>query len=427
MSTDAPVKLSFLAPIAVMGMPLSPGPGQPPSGRPLARLAARGGKACFEWVFQHGAVAVLADKMPSSAPTRGDSEYGDYEFTTSVKTSEGKTLQVTLRSSSAMLDAVVKGTAAPTTYEHNGQTYNIVGSIEHTIAFDGISAWSVTMPLMLISLVPASFLSKVAYKNFLKPIISSMYKGIRKALRTEVSKSFDAMALEAAADVAAAEATLTEEVIAEAAVDATLSLETGGLALIGVVALIALQIAAGLLFHPSYHGLLIYNFTEYALEWGPPHVNEGKITLEPVTDTTGDTPLRTLPPMSKSSPSKFIAPVNTASMAEGNLYSDSQVHGVDWGMASTVQDPASGAALAQIAALWNVPLDKSNAIGLARNISQGKLSDWMKDKDARHETTSQQITFPVGYSRIVVSNSIDYLHDKHPMSPDSDDKGYIYR
>lgn len=282
------------------------------------------------------------------------------------------------------------------------------------------------MPLMLLSSVPMAVLGKVGYKAFLKPIISKVYQGVRAALTTEVEAAMDEAALTVAAEAAAEVADIGELVLEEAAIDATLSLETGGLAMIGFVGLIAVQVGIMLVIHPSYHQLLIYNFTGYDLHWGDPELkNSATITQQPVTDTTGATPQRTLPAMTVTSPSPFIAPVNTASMAQFNVYSDSEVHGVKWGLSIHIYEPGTTKAVANpVGVMWDIPLGGQNSIGVSSGVSQSELDDWVSDQEGKHKEHSRSKSVGAG---IIAINSIDHLQGKHPMSLGSDDTGYIYR
>lgn len=282
---------------------------------------------------------------------------------------------------------------------------------------------------MLINSVPMSILGKIGFKNFLSPIIKRMYRGIRKALTTELKADVKLAEIEGVAEAAAAETAISEEVIEEVAVEATLSLETGGLAMIGFVALIAVQVALRLLLHPSFHQLAVYNFTDYTLRWPPPCLlYKSEITLEPVINTTGDIPANTLPPMSLSSPSPFITPVNTAAMAEWSVYSDSQFRGVKWGFSFGLYDPSTNREVGRVGAMWDIPLDASNSIGLQPGIPQNDLEHWIEHMEGRNKDPVVGVSLGTSNGKqIRVTNGIDYLHDQHPMSPGSKDKGYIYR
>lgn len=414
--------LPFIVPIATMGMPMAtPGPNQPISGYDSVMDASGGHSECFDWVFQYGAVQQLAEALPDNIPVDPNSEYGDYYFETEVDD-----IQINMRSYTTLDEDVVNGSTTPDTYEQDGKTYNIVGSVEHTIAFSNVSGWTVTLPIMLLGSVPLTVLGKVGYSAFLKPMLSCIYKGVKQALVSDVEEGMTEAAIEAAADVAAEAADVTELVLEEAAVDASLSLETGGLALIGFVGLLAVEMGFIFLLHPSYHQLIVYNFTNYDLNWGDPDLkHDAEFTMEPVTDTSGTTMEQTLPAMSNSSPSPFIAPVNTASMAQFNLYSDSEMYGVKWGMSIKVLEPGTNNEVTDpVGVMWDIPFGGQNSIGVSTDVSQSDLSSWVSDEEGKHKEHSR--SKDIGMN-ITVTNSIDHLQDKHQMQPGSDDKGYIYR
>ena len=413
--------LPFLVPIAAMGMPLAQPSGQPVSGYDSVMNASNGHSDCEDWVLPYNSIQQLADALPSEAPVDNSTPYGDYYYKINVGGTE-----LSMQSNTMMKEDVVDGSTVPSTYDQDGKSYNIVGSIEHTIAFDGVSAWSVTLPMMLLSSVPMTALGTVGYKAFLKPMISQIYKGVRSALTSTVEEGMDEVAITAAADAAAEVADVSELILEEAVVDATLSLETGGLALIGFVGLIAIQVGIMLIIHPSYHQLVIYNFTPYDLNWGDPELkHDAKITMEPVTDSTGTTPANCLPAMSNESPSPFIAPVNTASMAQFNVYSDSEVYGVKWGLSFSICQPGTNnEVMDPVGAMWDIPLGGKNSIGVSSGVSQHDLSDWVSDEEGDHKEHSRSKDLA---QNIGVTNSIDHLQDKHKVQLGSDDDAYVYR
>lgn len=417
----------FLFPGGVMGLPLQNSSSGPVSGKNAVMNASRGGDECFQWVYAQGLVSLLAGALPSSAPTNGSSPYGDYRFAQTFQTSKnGPEVNVLIQSTTTLQEDVVSGSTPPTTYDYNGTDYNIIGSIEQVIAYNNVSAWTITVPLMLAGSVPISALAGVAWKTLLSPAISKLYQGIKSALTTDAEDLTTDAAVEAAADTAAEVAT---EVGIEVAEDATIDVLTGGLATIGFIGLIAVQIGIDMLIHPSYHQLLIYNFTEFNVQWGAPDLEKDTIiTLQPVVNTTGNVPQNTLPAVSQSSPSPWIASVETASMAQFNVYSNSEVDGAKWGLSFTLTDPTTNSPVSQpVAAMWDIPLGSSNSIGLGTNVSQGQLHDWVKDQEGKNKVTYLQQTVNAQGKSVTVSNSIDYLHDKHPMAPGSNDTGYIYR
>lgn len=416
MSTNLP----FCVPVATMGMPMTAAAaGQPTSGLSSVMACLDGGDEVHDWVLNYTGIQQLVESLPEHIPNQNAN--GDYYFEKKVGG-----VHIAIQSYTVLDEEAINGQRSPSQYQQNGQTYNIVGSIEHTIAFDEVTGWSVTLPLMLVSSVPMGTLAKVGFGAFLKPLGQQLYQGIRKALSTTVEESMDDAAVAAAADVAAEAADVTELILEEAAIDASLSLETGGLAMIGFVGLIVIQVGIILVIHSSYHQLTIYNFTPYDLKWGDAALkNNAQITMQPVTDTTGTTPAQCLPAMSATSPSRFIAPVNTASMGQFNVYSDSEVHGCKWGLSFRVCEAGTdNEVMDPVGAMWDIPLAGQNSLGVASGVSQDGLSDWVGNEEGNHNdhSRSKQLSH-----NITVTNTLDHLQGKHKMTLGSDDDGYIYR
>ncbi|MCB2386468.1 hypothetical protein [Thalassolituus alkanivorans] len=416
MSTNLP----FCVPIAAMGMPMTAAaPGQPTSGYDAVMNCLDGGDEVHDWVLNYSGIQQLVAAMPAHIPNQNDN--GDYFFESTVDD-----IHISIQSYTTLNEEAISGQSVPDQYLHNGQTYNIIGSIEHTIAFNNVTGWSVTLPVMLLGSVPMSILGKVGYSAFLKPLAQRLYTGIRKALTTTVEEGMDETAVAAAADAAAEAADVTELILEESAIDASLSLETGGLAMIGFVGLIAIQVGIILIVHSSYHQLIIYNFTPYDLKWGDASLkHDAMITMQPVTDTTGDTPAQCLPAMSATSPSRFIAPVNTASMGQFNVYSDSETHGCKWGLSFRLCEAGTDNELtAPVGAMWDIPFSGKNSLGVSSGISQSDLSDWVKSEEGEHRHHSRSIELD---NNTTVTNTLDHLQGKHKMALGSDDDGYIYR
>lgn len=422
--------LPFAVPFSVTGLPT--GDSSAASASMIALTAAvHGASDCFNWVYPYGGVVQLANALPVATPTIPGNDNGDFFFSIEITAEKSApAVQVSIQSTTAMDLDVVNNGANPTSVTFNGETYNVVGSIETTISFNGVTAWSVALPLTLLASVPTVVLSSIALKAFLVPILGKIYAGLRTALQTEVEDGMSEAAIDAAADAAADVAEISEEAIEEAGVDAVLSLETGGLAMVGFVALIALQVGIELIIHPSYHQVLIYNLTPYDLNWGAPVLmHDATITMMPVTNTTGNTPSQTLPAMSESSPSKWVAPVNMASMAQFSLYSDSEMYGVKWGLSFNLFAPGTTTEMSlPAAAMWDIPLGSSNSIGVGLNVPQSNLNSWVDSEEGKHNDVQLSALVSMSDGRtVLVANSIDYLHDTHPMSPGSTDTGYIYR
>jgi len=415
------INLPFNIPISSMGLPTKTSSNQPSAGYNAILNAMEGEDACTNWVLPYGAIQQLGQALPQNTPVNAASAYGDYSFSKNMGSYD-----VSIFSNTTVHDDVISGQTPPQTYTQDGDDYNIIGSIEHNIAFNGVTAWSVSLPMMLLSSVPMTVLGSVGMKAFIKPMISKVYQGVKTALTTTVEEGMEETAVMAAADTAAEAVEVSELVLTEAAVDATLSIETGGLALVGFVGLLVVQVGIMLVVHDSYHELIIYNFTDYDISWGSPELkHDAEITLEPVTDTSGDTPSQTLPAMSGATPMKYVAPVESASMAMFNVYSGSEVYGCKWGLALTITDPNNNDALIDTAgAMWDIPLGGQNSIGVDQGVTQSGLSDWVDHEEGKHNDHTRSKSLSHG---ITVTNSIDHLQGKHQMTPGSDDTAYIYR
>jgi hypothetical protein len=210
---------------------------------------------------------------------------------------------------------VVAGEIPPQGFSWNGQSYNIVGTITATLSYTNFPLWTVEVPLGLLEAYPIAQLAGLAWSSLFVPIVTAFKKGVQASLRGATGVTTTEEAGDVAGD-AATEAVVDGEIVG----DATLDLVTGGVALVGLVILVAIPF---LLFHHKVtinHNFKIYNLTDQDLFFSV-KVDGGSMTLGPADPGPQPWPYQ-VPATSTSAP-PGIAEVQVAHEADLAMVSDS--------------------------------------------------------------------------------------------------------
>lgn len=295
--------------------------------------------------------------------------------------------------------AVLQAPPAAPGFTWNGRTYQIAGTLTGTVTYRNQPLWVVTVPLGLDEAVPIAVLSSFAWSGLVAPLLRGFWTGVKACF----GGGAEAGSLDAAAAVAA-------EAAGEAAVDAaviegaTVSLAVGAAAFAGLVVLIAIPIGLAFLVHPSAHNLLVYNLTAYDLAWELAYLFEGDLNLCPPGE-------KRLPAQSRLTP-PGLAPVTVAHQANLRFVSGSDWHGLGYLLSYTFTDPATGKAVGQGAALFDVPWSGDNSLYAALGDDTYDERFYKKHHNSEKKTR-MAARATVGGSTVELTVTFDYLKGKH--------------
>lgn len=216
-----------------------------------------GATAFFDWLNEQGPAAWTQGTDSLGNPTFVTQPYQDYQLSALPNTDS----------------TVVNGNQNPQQFQFDGESYNIVGTVTTTLAYKNDPVWSLAAPVGLIETVP---LANLAWSSLLAPIGSAFVKGIQACVSSAPTVGSTAEA-STAAETAAEAAVVDGEVVGDSIVDVA----TGGVALVGLVVLLAIPF---LLRRPKptiYHNVNVYNLTPYPFQFQVLPQNGTQLTLAP--------------------------------------------------------------------------------------------------------------------------------------------------
>ncbi len=184
--------------------------------------------------------------------------------------------------------AVISGQEAPDGFTWGGQSYNVVGTSTAMFTYDEQPVWQLSAALGLLVAYPVAKLAGLAWSSLLVPIGRAFARGVQSCVQSASTGVDSVAAAGTAADEAAEDAAFSGEVVGDAALD----LVTGGVALIGIVVLLAIPFLFRRRPKKVYHNVKIYNLTArdvtvQVLTTGNSAVNLGPVGSAPVESKDG--------------------------------------------------------------------------------------------------------------------------------------------
>jgi hypothetical protein len=289
-----------------------------------------------------------------------------------------------------------------------GGNYNTVASITTTLVYNDTPAWYLTVPLGLASTVGTYVLRGVIWSALLGPILRGLVVGLEYLFQGLVGLLPAGSAAQVLAAITARACLATTQNGALAGV--TFSI-TGGLAVAGVVVLIALPIILGLVMHESSQTLRFYNLTLYDIQWTLANIVYGVLSSGPASSVGSPFVLSVIPA------GQYITMGQTQTLvyreADFSWASNSQIHGIQYILALTITDPANnGALVANAAIAFNIPWSGENSLAATfsppsditdlYNSTQQELSEAATQALANGQTLTLTVTY-------------DYLDGEHPL------------
>lgn len=303
--------------------------------------------------------------------------------------------------------AALSGAAPATGFDWDGQHYNVFGLITATFSFNQQPTWYVEAPVGVLELVPLAVLAKVAWANLVKPVLTSYWEAVVACTR-EAPETVGLEGLGLLADRTAAGAAVEGAVVAE---DTTLSLVVGGLALAGVIVLVAIPFVLSAIAHPVFQTLNVYNLTPYDLHWQAAYSFEGVMSAGPVAHGQLN-PL--IPAMSVAYP-PGLEPVKHANSAQLQWTSASDFNGLGYSLALVLSKPGDPTQVASGGAVFNVPWAAANLLGTSLTAGEG-IRDYGKSFYEANQHGKEQwvASTQVEGKTLQLTATFDYLHGQHP-------------
>jgi hypothetical protein len=293
-----------------------------------------------------------------------------------------------------------------------GGNYNIVGSITTTVVYDKTPAWYLTAPIGIASAVGQGVLANVAWPTLLGPLFRATLTGLQYACRGIVAMSVRML------PVIAAEAC---EAVTAAGIAAGFAFSvTGGLAVVGIVILIALPIILGLVMHESSQTLRFYNLTLYDVQWSLADVAYGILSSGPTSSVGSPDFLSVIPA------GHYITVGQTQTLvyreADFTWGSDSQIHGIQYILALTITDPANnGQLVANAAIAFDIPWAGDNSL-VATFSPPSNITDLYDD--TQQEVSEAATQALANGKTLTLTVTYDYLDGEHTLPGGAE--GYTY-
>jgi cyclophilin family peptidyl-prolyl cis-trans isomerase len=311
---------------------------------------------------------------------------------------------------------VIQGQTQPGQFNHDGNTYNIIGSIANTLSYNETPLWYVEVPLGVIELVPLGKLVPTAFQGLLKPILTGFYNGLRSCFTSVAQGEATGVEMtQTVAQNAGEDAAFENQIVEAAGEEVTVSMAAGALAFAGMAVLVAIPFIIQIISHPSFQSVKLYNLTPYNLTWNDPYMDEGVMNLAPVT-AVGTTSFNySVPAISSFSPGPDIQPVTSAHEADFSFASTSELKGLGWAMSFHLDDPANNnQQVASAAVAFDIPYWGTNSL----YASFGDVSDlknYYSKMEGVNKTTSYQTTTTTPDGKTIkLQVTYDYLDGKHP-------------
>jgi hypothetical protein len=315
---------------------------------------------------------------------------------------------------------VINGSQPAPGFTWNGTTYQMAGTITGTFSYNQQPTWYIEVPVGIADTVGIGILSKVLWSQFISPLITSFWTGVKKALSSG-SEATDLEGVESATgDAVDAAATTGADVGEGVAVDVV----TGATAFCGIAILVAIPIILDIIAHPSYHTLTVYNLTPYDLDWTIGYQNEGVMNAAPVMGD-GSTTLNPLIPAQANVAPPNLQPVDMSFEGNFSFASTSQYEGLGYVMSYTLTDPTTKEVVATAAGMWDIPFAGQNSLFATFDPGTDFQSIY-DDNQNVNEVTQMAVSQAAAGSASAIDLSVtfDYLSGKHPTP--SGQESYTY-
>ena len=388
------------------------------TGQSLLQAAMQGGAATAGFFAAQNAISLLVTALNNGSAgwVQATDSSGNPTWAASLPVTGG-VIAVTL--ATAPDTDVISGTTTPPSFQWEGNSYNIVGSFSGTVTYNDNAIWTIQVPVGLYSAVAATALGSYAWSGLVSPLLNGFCQGVKSCFA-------QADNIESAEDAAAA----SEDAAGEAAVDETVaegaevSLESGGAAFIAIVVIVAVQYLLAKLDHTTYHYLRVYNLTPYQITWQPPVIDDDEATMisMPVSGDGSGSYDYVIPALSSTTPPGGQS-VDVASEASFAFASTSGYEGFAYVLLLGLSDVASGNALAESSALFDLPWGAHNSLyGSFENLDPESLfENW--DGVLKQTEYSTDVSLADG-NVVTMTMTYDYISGEQPAP--NGQSAYLY-